>query len=702
LKENIRRGRYCLACLIWLAASLLAQTYDFSDGGRRTKAALEPAELYVTVASNSRQQDVAAKLIQGLGEDGVIGSQQIGGSGLLLRLERTVNPSKDFARSARAEITGVESIAPVFYDLSELPSAEKLAAMPEAAAAARRQAARRIATSKLLVRMEHPEEKWSALAPLRPLDYTVSLLKGWYLVSFPDAFAALDAAGRMTRDGGWEFTPVFARSFERRQASGTLQRSVNDPLFEKQWHLAVDNGIRMNASWDVATGRGINVAIVDDGLDVKHEDLTNAYPLETNYHRNFNEGTRNDPAPAKPDQNHGTACAGLVAATGFNNLGVIGVAPEARLMGLRLIADPAGDDATGEALAWQPAGLVTHVSSNSWGPTDDGMDLGRSGALQRAGLQMAAINYRGGLGTIFSVSAGNGREEGDDSSYDEFSGSRFVIGVGAINRKGEPSSYSEAGMNVAISAMGGETKPPEMVWTTNNSGEAALADLQEKFETSTAPVHYTDAFNGTSAAAPQVSGAAALLLQRNPNLGYRDVKEILMRTARKTGLSGGDEFRDNGGGFSFSHNFGAGALNVSAALDLASNWVNLGPLRLISMENNAVQSIPDGSLAGATFSFDFSNALRLRVESVEVIVNVEHAKRGDVGFVIISPSGMISVAENRPKDEGANFEDFLFTSVRHWGENSAGVWRVRIIDVTGNGIQGRAGDISVRIYGTER
>src|SRR5262245_11839078 len=215
---------------------------------------------------------------------------------------------------------------------------------------------------------------------------------------------------------------------------------------------------------------------------------------------------------------------------------------------------------------WQPNGLVTHVSSNSWGPADDGKSLGRMGSLQAAAVEKAATTHRGGLGTVFCVSAGNGRQASDDSSYDEFAGSRYVIGVGAVNRKGEPSSFSEQGMNVAISALGGEFNPPDVVWTTNNSGQAALDALHTKYETSNAPLNYSDAFNGTSAAAPQVSGAAALLLQENPNLGYRDVKEILMRTATKTGLSGGDDFHMNGGGFSFSHSFGAGLLNVSGAL----------------------------------------------------------------------------------------------------------------------------------------
>ena len=124
---------------------------------------------------------------------------------------------------------------------------------------------------------------------------------------------------------------------EARQA---LQRQVNDPLFPKQWHLAGTGvNLGMNNAWDIVTGKGINMTIVDDGLDIAHEDLApNAYPLQSGYHRNFNDGN-NDPTP-KVAETHGTQCAGLAAAAGFNNVGVIGVAPEARLMGLRLIAGP--------------------------------------------------------------------------------------------------------------------------------------------------------------------------------------------------------------------------------------------------------------------------------------------------------------------------------------------------------------------------
>jgi len=301
---------------------------------------------------------------------------------------------------------------------------------------------------------------------------------------------------------------------------------------------------------------------------------------------------------------------------------------------------------------------------------------------------------------VFVVSTGNGRQAGDEASYDGFASSRLTIGVGAVARTGDPSSFSEQGIGVAISAFGGEFEPPDVLWTTNNSGDAALTALQGKFATSKAVVNYTDAFNGTSAAAPQVSGAVALLLQANPKLGYRDVKEILMKTATKTGLQNGDEFKDNGSGFTFSHSFGAGLLNVSAALDLAAAWTNLGELTSATVTTTGSNPIPDGSVDGAVYSFDFSAQPALRVEHVEFIVNVQHTNRGEIGFVLTSPSGMTSIVNNRVPDTGANFENYLFTSVRHWGETSTGVWTVKVIDITTNEVVGTAGDITVNIWGT--
>lgn len=594
-----------------------------------------------------------------------------------------------------------------FYDESALPTEERLQSMPPAERKARLRKAERLLTAKILVRNGQRSDK-PAVSPLREEN---SPLDGWTLQTYADPAAALKAIQWMTQQG-WQFMPVFARQQASKQATAfsvPRQREVNDPLFAKQWHLkdaaagAEAGGINLGAAWDYVTGKGINVVVVDDGLEIGHADLKeNSYPLDSGYHRNFNEGAESDPNPTAAKDSHGTSCGGIVAARGFNSEGLSGVAPEAKLMGIRLIAGPATDEAEGLAFGWQPEGMTTHVSSNSWGPDDDGIDGGRPGVLAAAGMAKAAGKNRDGLGTVIVVSAGNGRAKGDNSSYDAYSGSRFAIAVGAVAQTGHASSYSEQGMNVAVSAFGGEFSPPEVIWTTNNSGPEAHGLLRERQERSQAPVNYTDSFNGTSAAAPQVSGTVALMLERNPKLSYRDVKEILLSTARRTGLKEGDEFVKNGAGFHFSHSFGAGVINAAKALEAVDSWKSLGPLVEAASQQPALDiAIPDGEGSSEAVKFDLANS-DLRVEHVEFTVTVTHPLRGDLSFVLVSPSGMRSIAERRPKDDTADFTSYTFTSVRHWGEASSGTWELRAADAAANGAKGVMKSASLKLYGTAR
>jgi kexin len=667
--------RFLLAVVI-LAMSLSAQTeFQFSDGGRKTALMLAADEVF-----SSKVAVASAR-----------GSRAWSG-GKLFQMDSAG------IRKLRSSRTGRNGIVPVFYDKSNLPSAETLAAMGKEERAARMAGARRLMTAKLLVHMD--ASRVSELAATQPMGTEKTYLDGWTVVVYADAFAALDAAEMLAKKGGIEFTPVFSRESHKRQA---LSRTPNDPLYPKQWHLndSAPFNIGMKNAWDMATGKGINMTIVDDGLELDHEDLTNVYPLESGFHKNFKEdGAPNDPSPLIATDNHGTYCGGLAMAAGFNNTGVLGVAPEARAMGMRIVGGAIADDAAQIALGWQPDTIFTHVSSNSWGPPDDGNDDGRVSSLQLAGLKKGAEQNRGGLGTVFAISCGNGRDDGDDASYDAFSGSRFGIAVAAVERAGKQSSYSESGMSVAITAFGGEYQPPNVLWSTNVSGEEAFAVKAERFPTTEAPVNYTDAGNGTSAAAPQVAGAAALLLEINPKLGYRDVKEILMRTAKTAGLEGNDEFKKNAGGFNFNHAFGAGLLNVAAALDVAEDWVNLGDLKTTEYTFTGPNEITDDATP-FVIDFDFNEAAdKLRVEHVELIVNVKHKKRGDLRFTIQSPSGFQATALPRKPDDNADFTDYMFTSPRFWGENGQGLWKIFVTDTVGNGVGGTLVDAKLKIYGT--
>ena len=128
----------------------------------------------------------------------------------------------------------------------------------------------------------------------------------------------------------------------------TKKFAPTDPLYKSQWYFGgtnVVNGItnllnvNLSGAWDLAQGRGVVVGIVDDGVQLDHPDLAiNAAP--TGLHRNWNDGSTNNPAPTKADDEHGTAVAGVAAARANNGVGIAGAAPSANWAGLRLLAGP--------------------------------------------------------------------------------------------------------------------------------------------------------------------------------------------------------------------------------------------------------------------------------------------------------------------------------------------------------------------------
>ena len=91
------------------------------------------------------------------------------------------------------------------------------------------------------------------------------------------------------------------------------------------------------------------------------------------------------------------------------------------------------------------------VYSNSWGPIDDGKTLGFMGPLTMAALEAGVSEGRGGLGSIFLWSNGNGQSNGDYSNKDAYANSRYTIAV-AINWQGKQTSYSKFGSNLLVSA----------------------------------------------------------------------------------------------------------------------------------------------------------------------------------------------------------------------------------------------------------
>lgn len=170
------------------------------------------------------------------------------------------------------------------------------------------------------------------------------------------------------------------RYFRDEQADSV---TANDPSFHLQWHLHGVPGIDLNVAeaWNRYKGRGINIAVVDDGLDMTHKDISPNYCAACSFDVNFQDS---DPTPYSWDT-HGTAAAGVATATGNNSVCGVGVSPLASIGGIRLLASDTADYEEAEALNY--ALNLVDIYSNSWGPYDDGKTLEGPGPLAFAALQ---------------------------------------------------------------------------------------------------------------------------------------------------------------------------------------------------------------------------------------------------------------------------------------------------------------------------
>jgi len=490
------------------------------------------------------------------------------------------------------------------------------------------------------------------------------------------AGSALEAAETLARvPGVLAAEPQMARQQRRRSIP-------NDPFFSRQWHLrntgqgGGQSGVDLDVTsvWDQFRGAGITIGIVDDGLAFGHPDLLGNYSSALSYDFNYRD---TNPAPAPFDFNdHGTACAGLAAAVGNNSLGVTGVAYEAKLAGLRLIARPTTDADEAEAFAFRND--VIDIKSNSWGPEDNAKILDGAGPLTRTAVATAVADGRGGHGTVIVWACGNGGDVGDNSNYDGYANLPEAIAIGALDNLGELAFYSEPGANVlAVAPSSGGSLDITTVDRVGEDGynyRGATDELSNR--------DYTQLFGGTSAACPLAAGAIALMLQANPQLGWRDVREILISTASKDKAQPLDpDWVTNGAGFHFNHKYGAGLIDTAAAVAKAQPWINLGPrVSAVQEENYGAEIIPDNQPAGVEHTFHFTDP-DLRVEHAAVTVDIRHADRGQLQVELESPSGTVSVlAPGRTKDHGKNLKGWTFTTVRNWGERGAGDWKVRVID----------------------
>ena len=362
-----------------------------------------------------------------------------------------------------------------------------------------------------------------------------------------------------------------------------MAKTFNDPLFSAQWNLlntgqrGGDSRLDINilSAWENYTGKGIVIAINDDGMDLTHPSIASNLLINLAY-----DGVRKTTGQGfvGADNSHGTVVGSIVGMAGNDGVGGVGVAYEAKIVPGLAIAK--GVNTAQLFLANLAAGAA--VSVNSWGNDPafaENFGVTGSSEDQAWGLALlrAATEARGNLGMVIAVSGGNQRGNNADTALTSFTNSKLTIAVGAITETGAPTSYSTKGASLLLTAPGGvATGEPSL----NSGFGIASADVQGSagFNTTAGAAgdyHYQN--EGTSYSGPMVGGAAALMLQANSNLGFRDVSTILALTARKVDSSNTSWVQNsatdwNLGGMHFSRDFGYGLLDVSAAVRLAESW----------------------------------------------------------------------------------------------------------------------------------
>ena len=456
----------------------------------------------------------------------------------------------------------------------------------------------------------------------------------------------------------------------------------DDPLIADQWHLintgqdgnSVGVDLNVTGAWDRYNGSGVMIRIVDDGLDILHEDLQPNFDASTSYDYCDND---EDPSPVASSDNHGTAVAGVAAGMGDNGIGIAGVAWGASHNHARFLCGGAAVPALSDF------NQDIDIYHNSWGYGGAGFaGLGPSSAAM---LESGAYDGRSSLGSIFTFSAGNEYTSDENVNQKGFQKSRYTIAIGAITYSGVQSWYSSIGA-------------PVLVVGPSNGGSLGITTADRTGSVGYSSTNYTDSFGGTSSSGPKVAGLAGLILEAEPTLTWRDMQAILVHSSTPNDLNH-ENWSVNGAGLPVSHYYGFGMVDATAAVNLAENWTHLGPEVNISTQLYTPSvNIPP---SGTPLSFSHTVTDLLNIESVELFMDVDHQNPEDLIITLTSPSGYTSILADTNPAEYGNMRYHDMVSMHHYGELSAGTWTVNVLDVNSTGSTGTVNDWQLVFHGTD-
>lgn len=475
-----------------------------------------------------------------------------------------------------------------------------------------------------------------------------------------------------------------------------------DPYFMEQWHLTnlQHEDVNVVPVWAQGLkGEGVKVAVVDEGVDLAHEDIKQNVATGQSFDYLGNAAV----ALAE----HGTCVAGLIAARDLNGVGLRGVAPRANLRSYNVLQDLTSAN---EYDSMTRAMNEVQLSNNSWGDAYDNTGLLTAPDPQwLLGVKKGATEGRGGKGVVYFWASGNGGDplDGpvDDSNFDSQANSRYVIAVGGVGRDGNLINYCEGGANVTIVAptMGDDYVGLVTTDITGADGYNKGGDPSEH-----ANPDYSVTMSGTSGSTPVALGVGALVLQARPELSYRDVRRVLALSARKAQPTQAD-WQTNAAGLHVNHKLGFGVVDANAAVALARTIPLVGPeLTFASPLASPNAAIPDNDGNGTSSSITVSNSGIGHIETMEIELTAPHQRSGDLE-IVLSKSGTVSDVLHPPHScldpdtnsrQCSDINAFVFMSVRHLDEAADGTWTLTLRDrKTGN--TGTFGSWKLRIFGRQ-